>query len=167
MRVLGGRAPPRSRVIAVVRWYDGRMIPCPTCDRFVRTDSNHCPFCDATLRDGSMLGSVVVGALLGLGTVGCGEPGDGGTESEAMGSYESEVAAYAGPAWDLPPEPADESGTTSTESVGTTNATDTGTSTMTATETGSDTATESGSGSGSGSESGSGSGSGSGTTSGG
>ncbi len=48
------------------------MIPCPGCSRFVRTDSRHCPFCDAVVsQDSSAAGTAVVGTFLALAVSAC------------------------------------------------------------------------------------------------
>lgn len=105
------------------------MIPCPSCSRFVRTETHHCPFCDAVVRDRSPgLGVAMVGILLGL-TAACGDDPAG----EETTTVDIGVAAYGGP------EPFDSSGPpdeiTSTGPVITTGADSTGTDTQTATDT--------------------------------
>lgn len=92
------------------------MFPCQGCTRHVRDDSRQCPFCGASLRSGpSPIHGGVIGAILGLALVGCGEPDPGdeegastvantsaATDSASTGNVtvngsEAEAADYGGP----------------------------------------------------------------------
>jgi hypothetical protein len=108
------------------------VIACPGCARFVRTNTQCCPFCDAVVRDGSpSLGVAVVGALLGLGIPAC--VGDDSTPEYTGAIYGGIPAATESTS-----NTGTETGTTGTStgvdadtSAGTETSTDAGTSTGT------------------------------------
>ncbi|MCX4245645.1 hypothetical protein [Paraliomyxa miuraensis] len=58
------------------------MFPCHGCTRHVRDDARQCPFCGASLRTGPspFHGGFMMGAILGLVLVGCGDPDPGDEE---------------------------------------------------------------------------------------
>lgn len=62
------------------------MFPCHGCTRHVREGTRTCPFCGATLRSGvsPVHGGFVMGAILGLTLVGCGEPEPDDDQSTGM-----------------------------------------------------------------------------------
>ncbi|MCA9648339.1 MAG: hypothetical protein H6712_07425 [Myxococcales bacterium] len=63
------------------------MFTCHACSRHVRPDSRSCPFCGASLRSdpAPTHAGFVMGAVLGLALVSCGEPdtGDEGASTQA------------------------------------------------------------------------------------